>query len=172
MYDIAAVPPSGTDRSRFAIDTSPTGIATTPQETIANVYGQLVERLIADTPLIRPNPIEVPIKRVAKIVDEEGTRYRLVDTGVYRGIPQIRPTRTSGKFTKRATRGGAFLDEFLGQRGDEWLQVRDGDVFQAALELAEDEHLTGDPLRKLNEHVARAILARRGLVVHPSEVPL
>jgi hypothetical protein len=168
-YAIKDVPPSGTDRSRFAdLGTTPAGIGGNAAEVVVNVYTQLAEELVASAAPLAPDPIEVELRRVERRAD--GT-YRLVKTGSVRGVPTLNAIRSDGKFKRRVTRGGAFLDLFFA-RDAEAQNVRDADVFRAALELAGDEHFAGDPLRKLNELVGRVVCCRHGLAVKPWELPL
>lgn len=157
-YDILEVPPRAGASSRFAIATSPTGINVTPAANLSICYGHALQQRVAEAEPLAPLAKDVILR---KLVRTATGAYELRDCRALRLVPDAKPVG-SGRFAKLNVQGGALLDDlFLG--GEAWRQARDTDIYEAARQLAAAESIQGNDLRRLNELVQLAILARAGI---------
>lgn len=122
-----------TTRSAHATGVNANGLPVDPSIQPLSVYErQLVERSAQTDPA--EAVVEMKLKRIATVA---GGGLALVGLAQPYAFIPTRRTAISGKFRKREARGWHFLDRFFaGER--EWHESRDEDVWQAALEAAQD----------------------------------
>jgi hypothetical protein len=166
-WTIEEVPPREDGSSRFARPTLPGGWGSKSAETIAHVYRELADQRLKQAPLAAPAPVEIELGYVAKT----DTGYELIPRGsVFRA-----PTRVNqrpGRRVRPTLKGGAAIDSFLLGPGQEaWDRYPDDLIWKAVLELAEEAELDGRALRVVNDSLAVAICARRGVEVLPEQLP-
>jgi hypothetical protein len=167
-YTLHEVPASGTDRSRFALTSSPTGISTSTAANVARAYLRgVVERQQAAEPIELSKTIA--LRKVARTID--GGEYVLADCPEIVVSPDARPIRT-GKFSRSELEAGALLDDaFFG--GPSFREAHDSAIYEAARRVAEQEAMAGQDLIELNRAVQLLILARAGVTtVRPADLPL
>lgn len=161
-YDLTKVPPTKTDRSRFALAKTAEGWdVSSPSDAIAASYERLAIRLkeSAAEPLV-PARKRVALKWVAREAD--GT-WAARDRGTVEAIPTFAGTAPS-RFAKTQASAGALVDELLLGPGNEaWEKARDEDVWEALLELCRTEEPSSETTRQLNNTVALAVLLRHGV---------
>lgn len=114
--------------------------------------------------------VTVPIYRVIRGIAEDGTLVyslkRLRDASFTPTAPSDLPARIA----KVQVTGYDALTSFA-EQSEAW-GYRDSDLWNAALEAAEDLQLDGNQCRALSTHTALMLLARRGIVdVSPAELP-
>ena len=169
MYTLHEVPASGTERSRFALSSSSTGVSVTPAQAVGNAYLALVvERQKAAEPIGELSK-EITLRKVGRTVD--AGEYVLVDCPPLLVVPDAKPAKT-GKFHKSELEAGTLLDDaFLG--GPSYFEAHDSAIYEAARRVAEDERMSGNDLIELNRAVQLLVLARAGVTtLRPADLPL
>jgi len=163
-FDPIAAPPSGTDRSRYALGQTPAGVTVgTTGEAIAVAYQNVLYHRLLEVDPATPEPKEVALKAVVKT--PEG--YAAISRGTFRAVPTVVSTR-EGKFTRRPkAHGGALLDLVI--RGE--VKVRDDVAYEALVDLANAEKPTAAALRQLSDTLAISILLDAGLVATRDQLP-
>jgi hypothetical protein len=155
-YKLTDVPPAPAG-SRFALPRTAAGWPAEPADALALAYNQLAQARTTEAPELPPATKTVDVFRVAI---EQGT-YVLVSDGQVTGRPTREPVRP-GKFARKKLSGGALLDSlFLGEEA--YVSYRDNDVWEALLELCEEQRPRGESLRRLNIEVRRLVLLRAGI---------
>lgn len=112
-----------------------------------------------------------PLSRVGRIVGTD--EYVIAERGVVEAPLTIEPAEvTSTRFKKRTLHGARFLDAFFDREdGGPWFTARDRDVFEALLEWATVVRPSQESLNLANHAVCLGVLARAGIVMHPSDLP-
>jgi hypothetical protein len=107
-YSVADVPPTGDDRSRFAIASSPGGHAIEPADCVALAANVLAEAAIREALSPPAKRVTVDLFRVA-LIDGE---YVLVPAKSCEGEVRFAPNKP-GRFVKKDLQRGSCLDSFL-----------------------------------------------------------
>jgi hypothetical protein len=168
-YEVYEVPERGDGRSRFSIDTSPSGFKAAPHSNLFNVLQNLLADRLDEARERRPKGVVEKIKMVAWVDGE----YVVAERGALQVIASCESKRpgklTSTKFRKPPA--GDVLDAFFLGDPTVYGEATDADVWFAARALAEVEGLDGAGLRKLNDLTAIALLARAGFIVTADQLP-
>ena len=167
-YDRGDVPASGTDRSRFALTSTPGGVQMHSAEVIMGALSALVAERLEGMSELAPAFKQVPLY---KITATDG-RYELVGIKTLAKVPthaDLIPNHAKYGTTD-GLKAGALVDALL--LGDFDKPLHPSQIWKAFCELAEQEKLTGYPLVQLNRTAATYICARHGIVIRSTtELP-
>lgn len=121
-----------------------------------------------------PRAGEVRSKKLSRVGRVVGTdEYVIAERGAVEAALTIEPAEvTSPRFKKRTLHGARFLDAFFDREdGGPWFTARDRDVFESLLQWATAVRPSQEALNVANHAVCLGVLARAGIVLHPSELP-
>jgi hypothetical protein len=165
-YDPHAIPARDDERTRFALEVSPSGVVQDPGLTALTVWETLLrERLKETSPAVEP--VTVELKRVLRL--DDGTYVLAPLSRPVTFVPAHKPRRESKH--KKYEAGGAYLDNLLLKN---FSQGRDDYVFEAALAAARELKLRGPALRRISVLACQIVLSRAGApkaALHPSNLP-
>jgi hypothetical protein len=167
-YELTTVPPTKSDRSRFALGRLAEGWdSPSPAAAVAQAYERLLIQRQEEAAPIVPEKKTVALKYVRR--DAGSGDWVIRNRGSVEAVPTFAGTPPS-RFSRLRSTGGALLDELL-LGGDAWDKARDDAVWDALRELCEAEFPDGLTLRRLNEAVALALLLRHGIDLRPDQLP-
>lgn len=121
-----------------------------------------------------PGAGEPRTKSLFRLVCADDTaEYAIAERGVVHALPTIEAVPSPARFTKASKlRGARFLDPFFAaEPGGPWFTARDEHAFEALLEWATRTRPSQEALNVANHAVCLGVLARAGIVLHPSQLP-
>jgi hypothetical protein len=161
LYD---VPATTNSESRYLVAQTSEGWSVSRRaDACGNAWSKLLLDRQSEAVDQRPAFKEIELKYVG--FSAATGEYVIVPRGTVRAVPTKEPT-ASGRFRKLKASGGALLDEaFLGE------DVRPDALWNALLEMAEQERPEGRTLRTLNEAVALLVLLQAGICLDARALP-
>jgi hypothetical protein len=166
-YSLLEVPESSTEVSRWFIPAHQNGIAADPGTAFATAVQALSIGIRSTRKPLAPEPVTLPLSQILKTRDG----YSVGSRGEITLVPNPVNERP-GKLWS-AMSGSQLVDSFLRRDpGGAFEKAPDRSVWLAAGEAAEAMKLDGADLRKMNDYLAVALLARAGFAgVKDSALP-
>lgn len=167
-YTLAEVPESSSDASRYFIPVTPAGWGQDSGRVFADAAQALCIAIRSSRKPLAPAPVKVPLSQVQK--GRDGS-YGVVPRGEATLVPNAVNERPGALWGGNGLKAGRLLDSFL-RREVAYSKAPDSMVWKAAAAAAEAMSLGGSDLRKLNDYLAVALLARAGFAgVKDSALP-
>lgn len=170
-YSPEHVPPTEDGSTRFGLNSTPTGMTSSPTKTVALIYENLLadrqREAVPDIPPPKPIRFRQVLPPDSKAPDEG---YRIRERGEIVRVPTV-ATATSGKFTSIDVNAAVLDKLFLGDKAIT-RDLRDSSAYQALKALADQLRPSKPELRKLNDSLACLLALRRGVVITKSELPV
>jgi hypothetical protein len=166
-YSLRDVPESSSDASRYFIPATPSGFAQDSGTVFADACQSLCIGIRSSRKPLAPAPVTLPLSQVLKTRDG----YQVGPRGEVRLVANAVNERPGALWGGNGLKAGRLLDSFL-RREVAYSKSPDSMVWKAAAAAAEAMRLDGADLRRLNDYLAVALLARAGFAgVKDSALP-
>jgi len=155
-YCLQDVPQADGEASRFFLSSNPAGWGSNPGATFSEAVQSLAGAIKASMDPLAPQAVTVALSHV--VLDGQG--YHVEARGQISRVP-TKVSERPGKVWQKM-KAGQLLDSFL-LRGSAFEKAPDREVWAAACVAASAMRLDGADLRRMNDYLAIALLARMGI---------
>ncbi len=166
-YRLADVPESSSEASRYFIPATPGGFVQDSGTVFADACQSLCISIRSSRKPLTPAPVALPLVQVVKGRDG----YIIGSRGEITLVANAVNERPGALWGGNGLKAGRLLDSFL-QREVAYSKAPDAMVWKAAAAAAAAMRLDGADLRRMNDYLAVALLARAGFAgVKDSALP-
>jgi hypothetical protein len=167
-YRLADIPESSSEASRYFIPATPGGFAQDSGTVFADAVQALCIAIRSSRKPLAPLPVKMALSQVVK--GQDGS-YSVGPRGEVSLVQDAVNERPGALWGGNGLKAGRLLDSFL-RREVSYSKAPDSMVWKAAAAAAAAMRLDGADLRRLNDYLAVALLARAGFAgVKDSALP-